>query len=256
VLTAAPAFADGIPDSDWRRKERPAPPPVDTQFAFEVRFAPYWPKVDNEAGLGGRTPYEDTFGNDPLFYFGLELDYMPVRIPYVGTLGAAVGWGYTWVSAFAHITGCTDPNDEDDKDPCESKDETSLEIMPMHASLVLRGDELMRRTGVPLVPYGKFGFGWAYWTSSKTAGVSKVNVPGEEEDLFAEDVTIGLHAALGLALALNVLDAQSAGSLRESTGVGHAYLFAEWMNALLDGFNGTQMHVGTSTFVTGLAIDF
>lgn len=264
LVSAAPALADGgIPDTNWRQHDRPTPEPPDTQFAFEVRFAPYWPQVDSEPGLTG-TPYESTFGDDPRFYFGLEADWMPLRIPYVGTLGVAVGWGYTWASAHAKIEGCdpANPNaeivvtaDDEELAPCESEDVTSLEIMPMHASLVLRADELMRRTGVPLVPYGKFGFGWAFWSSDKTSGVSHVDV-GEEDDLYAEDVTIGLHAALGLALALNWLDTRSAGSLRESTGIGHVYLFAEWMNAMLDGFGGGQMHVGSSTFVTGLTFDF
>ncbi|NUP09728.1 MAG: hypothetical protein HOW73_27090, partial [Polyangiaceae bacterium] len=256
----------GIPDSNWRQHDRPAAPPADTQFAFEVRFGPYWPQVDSEPGLTG-TPYEDTFGNDGLFYFGLEFDYMPLRIPYVGMIGAGVGWGYTWASAHALAEGC-DPNTapdpeedegEDDLGPCETDDTTSLKIMPMYASLVLRADELMRRTGVPLVPYGKFGFGFAYWSSNTTSGTSHIErgKPGnEDDDLWAQDVTIGLTASAGLALALNWLDAASAGSLRESTGIGHAYLFGEWMGAFLDGFGGGQMHVGTQTFVTGLAFDF
>lgn len=262
LLLAAPSVARAdhdIPDTNWRQSHRPTPPAPDTKYAFEVRFGPYWPQVDDEPGLTGK-PYEDTFGTDPRFYFGLEFDWMPFRIPYVGTIGFAVGWGYTWASANALAQGCdpattADTNADDDLGPCETEDVTTLHIMPMHSSVVLRGDELMRRTGVPLVPYGKFGFGWAYWKSSKTAGVSHVDVGDPEDDLYAEDVTIGLHAALGLALALNWLDTASAGSLRESTGIAHAYLFAEWMNAMLTGFGGGQLRAGSSTFVTGLAFD-
>jgi len=263
VLVASPSVARAdrsIADNDWRQVHRPLPPPADTHFAFEVRFGPYWPQVDSEPGLTG-TPYEDTFGNDARFYFGLELDYMPFRIPWVGGIGVGVGWGYTWGSAPAKITNC-DPATTDDPDGdgplqrCDSADTTSLDIMPMHASLVLRADELMRRTGIPLVPYGKLGFGWAYWTSGTDAGVSRLGSGDDKTDLYAQDVTIGIHAALGLSLALNWLDTRSAGSLRESTGIAHAYLFAEWMNQALNGFGGGQMRVGTSTFVTGLTFDF
>ena len=251
----APAEAQSaIADNNWRHEHRPAPTPPDVDFAFEVRFAPYWAHVDEEPALNGETPYESTFGSDPTFYFGLEFDYLPIRIPYLGALGAGVGWGYTWNSAKARKSNCEVTEDDD----CLSDDTTSLEIMPMHASIVLRADELMRRTGVPLVPYGKFGFGWAYWTASKTAGVSEIEKGkvGSDDNLFGQDVTVGLHAALGLALALNWLDARSAGALRESTGIAHMYLMAEWMNAMLTGFGGGQMRVGTSTFVTGLAADF
>ena len=254
VLPSFASAQSSIDDNNWRHRHRPEPPPADVDFAFEVRFAPYWPHVDDEPGLTG-APYEATFGNDAQFYFGLEFDYMPIRIPYVGTLGAGVGWGYTWASAPADYLDCPGESKPGDVE-CESSDETSLDIMPMHASVVLRADELMRRTGVPIVPYGKFGFGWAYWSTSTAAGVSEIAVEGESENLFGQDVTIGLHIALGAALALNWIDARSAGSLRESTGIAHMYLMAEWMNAMLNGFGGGQMYVGTSTFVTGLAADF
>jgi hypothetical protein len=245
----AQAQTSVLDDTNWRQSSRPHTEPADTQFAFETRFGPYWPQVDSEPGLSGG-PYERVFDNDPQFYFGLEFDWMPLRIPYVGTLGGGVGWGYTFASTKAKISGCVETSTED----CLSEDSTNLDIMPMHASVVLRADELMRRTGVPFVPYGKFGFGFAYWTAGKTAGQSSVTEGGEE--IAGEDVTTGLHAALGLAFALNWLDGRSAGAMRTSTGIGHAYAFAEWFNAILDGFGGDQMHVGTSTIVAGLTLDF
>lgn len=250
---AAPtlALAQGttIPDNDWRRESRPSTEPTDTQFAFETRFGPYWPRVDSEPGLTGK-PYEATFDNDAQFYFGVELDWLPIRIPYVGGFGAGVGWGYTWASSTALLADC----EVTETETCESEDSTSLEIMPMYASLVLRADELMRRTGVPLVPYGKFGFGFAYWNADTAAGTSKVRV-GEEE-VFADDVTIGLQMSLGLAFALNFLDGRAEGAMRATTGIAHAYLFGEWFNAWLDGLGGGGMRVGTSTFATGLSLDF
>ncbi len=243
-----------IVDNDWRQENRYPDEPANTQFAVEVRFAPYWPAVDSEPGLTG-TPYEDTFGTDPNFYFGLEFDYMPLRIPYVGTFGPGFGWGYTWASEKARLTGCT-PRDSD---ACLSEDVTSLTIMPMHLSAVLRADEMMRRTGVPIVPYGKFGFGLAYWSADQTSGqsVSTEQQNGKPVNVSGEDVSWGLHVALGAAFALNWLDASSAGRLRENTGIGHVYLFGEWMNAMLTGLgSGDTMYVGTSTVVAGLAADF
>ncbi len=253
ALVAWPSAAQAqshIPDNDWRHKSRPYEEPAETQFAFEIRFGPYWPAVDDEPALGGATPYADTFGDTPNFYFGLEFDWMPLRIPYVGMLGPGFGWGYTWASANARLTGCSGAAAD-----CESDDITSLTIMPMHLSAVLRGDELMRRTGVPIVPYAKFGPAVGVWSAAKSSGDAKVTVDGQE--VSGEGATWGLHLALGGMVALNWLDTSSAGRLRETTGIGHVYVFGEWMDSILTGFgSGDQMYVGSSTFVCGLAGDF
>ncbi len=257
LIVAAPSLAEAqskIPDNDWRQTERGLEEPADTQFAVEVRFGPYWPAVDDEPGLSGK-PYERTFGTDGLFYFGLEFDYLPLRIPYVGMFGPGVGWGYTWASADAKKTGCT-PTEEDD---CSSGDVTSLTIMPMHLSAVLRADELMRRTGVPIVPYGKFGAGLGIWSAAQTAGLSTVEETrgGKTVEVEGEGLSWGLHVGLGAMFALNWLDTGSAGRLRESTGIAHVYLFGEWMDAILTGLGtGNTMYVGSSTVVVGLAADF
>jgi len=252
LLLAWPRAAradSSIPDTNWRQKSRPYEQPVDTQFAFEIRFAPYWAAVDDEPGLTGK-PYEDTFGTDARFYFGLEFDWMPLRIPYVGMVGPGFGWGYTWASEPARLQGCTGTTEA-----CASEDTTSLSIMPMHLSVVLRGDELMRRTGVPIVPYAKFGPAVGVWSASKSSGDPSVTVDGKKVD--GEGATWGLNLALGGMFALNWLDAASAGRLRETSGIAHVYIFGEWMDSMLNGFGtGGQMYVGTSTFACGFAGDF
>ncbi len=265
AIPSAAHAQGGIPDSNWRQDNRHREDAADTQFAFEIRFGPYWPAVDEEPGLTGE-PYKRTFGTDANFYFGLEFDYMPLRIPYLGTVGPGIGWGYTWASDKAAFTGCTPADDDADgvpdyiqddevEDACKSEDTTSLTIMPMHLSAVLRADELMRRTGVPIVPYAKFGPAVGIWMSEQSSGTSEVEENGEK--IKAEGLSWGLHAALGAAFALNFLDAQSAGRMRESTGIGHVYIFAEWMGLFLNGFgNGKTLYAGTNTVVAGLAADF
>lgn len=207
-------------------------------FAFELRFGPYYPQVDEE--FGGNGPYTQVFDEDPQFYFGLELDWLPLRIPWVGAIGPGLGWGYTATSAKAKIAGTE----------TDSAQDTSLTIMPMHLSAVARFDELMRRTGIPFVPYLKAGLGLGLWsagTSSETA---------EADNVLGRDTTWGLHFALGGMLALNWLDHRSSARLDETMGVNHIYLFGEWMNANLDGLGSRpQMHVGSSSFVFGIAAD-
>jgi hypothetical protein len=246
---ATPAHAQTpIPRTDWRQSSRPPQPHPDTQFAFELRFAPYWPEIYSEPGLTG-TPFADTFGTDPRFYFGLEFDWLPLRVPYVGALGPGFGWGYTWASGDARISGCSGS-----AAICASSDTTSLSIHPMHLSGVIRLDELMRRADFPLVPYAKGGFGFGYWTSSSTAGMSQVVESGRTID--AQGVSMGLHLAFGAAFSLSWLDASSQSALREDAGLGNLYLFGEWMRSSLGSMGDAGMRVGTSTVVTGLSADF
>ena len=261
---AAAQQSGAIGDSNWRQTSRPTRRDAyasSQHFAFELRFGPYSPEVDEEFGAGfgddPTAPYAKTFGEpnedgqwetDPQFYFGLEFDWQAARIPYVGVIGPGFGWGFTTVSAVAKTYPKLEPSGTD----------TSLTIMPMHLSAVLRGDELMRRTGVPLVPYGKFGLGFATWSASTTSGDSSVPDPENSmETVAGSGVTWGIHMALGAMLALNWLDGRSAATLDETTSVNHIYVFGEWMNASLDGLGSRpQMHVGTSTWVLGLTADF
>jgi hypothetical protein len=129
---------------------------------------------------------------------------------------------------------------------------------------VLRADELYRRTNIPIVPYAKFGVALATWSASKTSGTSIVGEGCTEENAgdtagcaIGEGATWGLHLALGAMLSLNWIDPRATGRLYEDQDIAHIYLFGEWMNAMLNGFGSdTQMRVGSSTFVAGLAADF
>lgn len=226
---------------DWRQPSRKSTERFASpqHFAAELRFGGYYPRVDNE--LSGGTPYKSVFGDSPKFYIGLELDWQALRIPYVGTIGPGLGWGFTESSATALVSGTE----------TESGVDTSLTIMPMQLMAVIRVDELMRRTDFPLVPYAKFGFGFATWSASTTSGVS--NVGGVE----GRGTTWGTHLALGGMIALNWIDRSAAASMDEQSGVNHAYVFGEWMNAMLSGIGSRpQMDVGSSSWVLGVAMDF
>jgi hypothetical protein len=253
-LTAATAGAQTteIMSTRWRQQSRTdaiADSNSSSQlFAFELRFAPYYPQVDSEF-KGKANPYTDVFGTGAQFYFGLEADFLPLRIPYVGLFGGGLGWGYTSTSTSAKLTA--GPNKGD-----PSGEDTSLSIMPMYAAVVLRADELMRRTGVPIVPYGKFGVGFALWNSTKGSDVAVYSAPGATKSYRGAGNATGLQFALGAALSLNFIDPRSAARLDESTGVNHIYLFGEWMNSMLNNFGSSPaMRVGTSTVVAGLALD-
>jgi hypothetical protein len=279
LLAVAPARAQmtHVPDSDWRQGDRhdalirAAAAPT---FMLELRFGPYLPGIDAYVP-GGATPFKDVFGLQcgaspptvgsvtPRVLVGAEIDYLPLRIPYVGAIGPGVGWSFTSFSnnaQFTNLTGSTGTN----TNGC-SPESTTLTIMPMHASFVLRADELMRRTGVPIVPYGKVGVGVAWWRASTDTGTeticgtktapaacttSNATVIGNGDGL-----TPSVHFAVGAMLALNFLEPQASARLDASTGVHHAYVFGEYYNDQLT-LNPNVLHVGVSSFTGGIAVDF
>jgi hypothetical protein len=292
VLVAPPARAQmmHVPEGDWRRTDRhdalvaAAKPPM---FYFEIRFGPYSPAIDSDpkfASLPAASrPYAQTFGTQcatgssggcgagqtsPLFYFGLEIDAVPVRVPYVGAFGIGLGWGYTHVSTLANFTvNATNPS----LPGGTSGETTALTIMPMYGVLVLRADELMRRTAIPIVPYGKAGVGLAYWQATNDLG-TEVYKPCEvrttasalpaacsgsnpPQNVNGAGLTPNLHLAVGGMLALNFIEPQASARLDETTGVHHAFVFGEYYNDKTT-FVSNAMRVGTSSFVVGLAADF
>lgn len=264
---AAPSIASaqasrGASESNWRRHGTKGTPPDSplTSFTFETRFGAYYPEIDEE--FGGPGPYAEYFGSSAQFYFGLELDWTPIRIPYIGRLGPAFGWGFTTMNAQAKIEPTTVEPTTDETEDGESAagPSTTISIHAMHVSAVLRIDEISRRTVLPIVPYGKFGLGFGAWSSSTSTGTSQV---GSDCDAAAptscfkgEGLSIGPHIAVGGMLGLNWLDPRSGAMARETTGIDQAYLFGEWMWANLDsGVGKPGMHIGTSSWVVGIALD-
>jgi hypothetical protein len=228
----AAAFEFGTP-----AREHPFRSPQN--FAFELRFSPYRPAIDDEPGLAG-TPYRDRFGTNPRLCIGVEFDWQVFRIPYVGTIGPGLGAGIVGMSRPAKtITGEA------------SGDEYSLDIYPFWLSGVLRVDAPWRDLGFPLVPYGKLGLGYAPWRASNTGGTSSVN------GISGKGQTFGTHVALGLAFALDALDGGASRNMDNAIGINNTYLYAEyyWLN--LNGLGQDKaLYVGTNTWAMGLAFEF
>src|SRR5262245_48792899 len=105
---AAGAQTAHVTSTTWRRggdsdtvRDQGSP----QHFAFELRFGAYSPRIDQEKYLpAGATPYKSVFNDNPMFYFGLEFDYLPLRIPWVGLIGPGFGWGRTRTSTAANFS--------------------------------------------------------------------------------------------------------------------------------------------------------
>lgn len=244
TTVAADASADGM-TPDWRRADRKTRE-TPQSFAFEARFGPYRPQIDEEFS-GGKKPYEQTFGDGRGFYFGFELDWQALRIPHLGSIGPGISWGYSRRSAVAKVA--EGPHAGED-----SAQSTYLTIMPMYAVGVLRVDVLARDFEVPIVPYGKLGLGMGLWRASTDNGLSTA-----PDGTVGKGRTWGTHMALGGMFLLDILDRSAALGFDEEVGVNNSYLFAEWQWANLDGQvieKRPQMHVGTSGWIVGLALEF
>lgn len=233
-----------LPDTSWRKPVAPRISPKSSGFdvghgLLELRFGPYAPRVDDEFG-GRATPYADYFGASPEFYFGLEGDWLPVRLPYVGSVGLAFGWGVVKASGKAKTASGEDAGSE-----------TALKINPMYTAAVFRADGLLHHLNIPIVPYVKAGLGFGMWQATGPAGTSRA------DGVSGEGTSVGMHLALGGSIALNAFDRRTAMAMRAETGITYAYLWGEWMLADLDGFGKPNaMHVGTSTGIGGLAVEY
>jgi hypothetical protein len=206
--------------------------------AFEIRFGPYLPNVDDE--FTNATPFEDMFGNDNRYLFGLEVDWQVLRIPMFGTFGPGFGWGYTTMSADAPLSDGTGFSEQD----------TSLTLMPMYVVGVLRVDVIARETKVPLVPYAKLGLGAAPWWVGDGEQTAR-----DDQGGVGRDISYGYQYALGGMLLLDFFDPDAALEIDNTVGVNNSYFFIEWYVSKLDGFDGSKMQVGTNTWMLGIALE-
>ena len=208
------------------------------EVAFEIRFGPYRPNVDDQ--LAG-SPYADIFGDSTRWQFGLELDWQLLRIPELLSFGPGVGFGYTRSGAKAPLESGAGLSAQD----------TALNIMPFHAVGVVRLDVLADRFRVPLCPYAKLGLGYALWWS-----VDGEKLGRDAAGIEGEDASYGLVYSLGIVARLDWLDPADAASADASLGINHAGLFIEYFGSDLSGFGSNDvMQVGTSTWVAGLMLE-
>lgn len=213
-------------------------------FAGELRIGRYVPSIDEEFD-GRATPYQEMFGTDNRYSIGLEVDWQALRIPLLGTLGPGFGFEYTKATAPGFKTSTVGiPGVA----PQPAGEDTHLVIFPMYAVAVLRADYLARETPIPIVPYAKLGVGAAIWKISNGGGIANVNGSS------GSGLSYGPQFALGGMLLLDSFDRTAAQEMDANTGVNNSYFFLEWYVSKL-GIAGNQMHVGTNTWVLGLALE-
>jgi hypothetical protein len=236
VLLAAPA-ASAV-EFGTRASEHPFRSPQN--FELELRLSPYYPQVDDDPKLNGQQPFAKNFGNKARVSIGLEFDWQMFRIPHLGTIGPGFGVAYVGMSRdVTTVTGRT------------SGDSTTLSIYPFFADAVLRADTFWRDAGIPLVPYGKAGLGLGLWRASNAGGTAVA------DGVKGKGASWGTSFALGVSFALDAIDKGASRNMDNSTGINNTYVFIEESWMMLNGIaQSNALHVGSNTWVAGLAFEF
>ena len=232
-------------------------------FLVELRGGPWYPDTDAEFN-GRATPFRDMFGTTDRLMLGAEFDWQFLRVNPVGSLGVGVGVGYTSASAVAPLTQSPMPAAGSWERPADGQ-QTSLEVIPGYVVAVVRIDVLARRTVIPLVPYVKYGVGYAYWWITNGDALARRSVAlsqgasATDSDLgqAATGGTLGMHLAAGLMLRLDVFEPAVQRAWDQQMGVNHSYIFAEYVRSDLSGLGSRpQLRLGTETWNVGLAMEF
>ncbi|HVV53432.1 MAG TPA: MXAN_2562 family outer membrane beta-barrel protein [Polyangia bacterium] len=210
------------------------------RFAFQLTFGPYRPDVDGEFN-GLRDPYAQYFGSGQHLMTRIELDYQFWHR--YGTIAGGLGVGYFSVSGNSPTAMSLSP----------SGDESTLKVVPVSVSAIYSFDYFLETRGIPLVPYGKLGFDWAYWQITDGNG----NIADDGHGGHGRGATLGWHAAAGLMLMLDFLDPDAAHDFDQDLGVNHTGIAFEYYHADISGLGeSNRLHVGDNNWTLGLVLEF
>jgi len=217
--------------------------PTPQHFAFELKFGPYKPDVDSEfPAQSGQHPYQDFFGTGRKLMTTMEFQWEIIR--HVGTAALGLGLGY-----FKE----TGNNVKGDGSGMVTADTSSLRLLPFSLSAIYRFDLAYERLRIPLVPYGKLGFDYVYWTVTNGNG----EVPDDARGGRGQGGTLGWHATVGLSLVLDVFDQGAANQFDQEMGINHTHLFFEFTHVDASGLGASnRLHVGDSTWNAGIMFEF
>jgi hypothetical protein len=222
------------------------------RFALELRFGPYSPNVDEEFDQrdSARAPHDEFFGDDRRFMFQIELDWQIFRGFGTAAIGGSVGYFRENARAYLDSGAGKAINDAEGR----SADNSRLSLYPFAVLAVYRADQLWSLWDIPLVPYGKVGLNYTIWSvydgNDRVASSPEVGGRGRGG-------TAGWQAAAGVSLVLDFIDSGAARALDGETGINHTHVFFEYAKYEASGLGqDDKLHVGDTTWVTGLMFEF
>lgn len=211
-------------------------------FAFELKFGPYKPDIDSEFPAASmRHPYQDFFGSGRKLMTTMEFDWEIIR--HIGTVAVGLGVGY-FKETGHNLNAST---------LAVTQDTSTLRLLPFSLSAIYRFDLAYERLRIPLVPYGKLGFDYVYWTVNNGNG----EVPNDPTGGSGQGGTLGWHATVGLSLVLDIFDQSAANQFDEEMGINHTNLFFEFTHLDASGLGSSnRLHVGDTTWNAGIMFEF
>jgi hypothetical protein len=288
VFGAALALSSLCAASGSARAERVWSP---QRFAFELKFGPYLPAIDQSAGLNGRTPFSDQFGapdskageapSRGLLTQG-EFDYQFFHK--FGVLGVGLSAGYYQIKAPAFASlgpppggACQVAPDNDGYrdyrgpdatgkqqslgyDACISGDEISLRVVPIALLAIYRFDVLSKRYRIPVIPYAKAGLAYYFWWfGSSGSYVSEITVGSGDKASTRKTAggTFGFVLQPGIAIDLSAIDTAAAYAIDQEIGLNRFTLFVEFNGAFINAFGSSGvLNLSDKSFNAGLSFEF
>lgn len=265
LLSAALLLAITLPTVDGLARDYENP-----RYGVELKFGPFSPDIsDNRLN---RDYYEIIFQpsetrEDSLFEYRplmktFEFDYyLDTQFGLLGILGSAGHWriqGRARTCPAGVNDVCNENAAPDDPDSVFGKSEagnsvTTLTIIPLTAGLLYRFDLLKRATPwFPLVPYGKAGLSYTFWTSS-TGGSRAKSRDGETS---GRGGNMGYFGTLGVGLNLDWIEPSTANRARYQSDIADSYLFIEANLFRADGFDDARLDLSDVFYQAGVSVDF
>jgi hypothetical protein len=204
--------------------------------ALELKLGGYKPRIDTEEGLNG-TPYADTFGDESMLLFELELQ----RYFYQGIGTAGLGFSAGYAEKYADTITETDET---------ALEKTALKVVPLKLNVFYKFDYPAFRWRVPIVPYGKLGLIYMPWW------INKGDDTQELSGRTGSGGRWGYGATLGASFLLDVLEPRLARDFDTDLGVNHSYFFAEWTFAEVNNFGSSGLVLSSRHWMFGLALDY
>jgi hypothetical protein len=240
LVLLVPVAAEAQLYLEEAEREREPGPPVAPQsdWAFEIKLGPYYPAIDDEAGLGERKPYEEMFGTRNSILPQIEVDRFFLHPG--GALGVGLTLGYTYRTAKSFVEGSMTERGEDG---------TAFHVIPTALSAVYRFTALADNTVVPIVPYAKLGLAYYLWWFTKGGGDLSERPDGKD----AIGGTLGWQGSIGLSVRADAIDPDGIKDL----GVDHIGFFFELTYADVSGFGADdKLHVGDFNWAAGVNFEF
>ncbi|MDY7225356.1 MXAN_2562 family outer membrane beta-barrel protein [Hyalangium rubrum] len=240
VALGVVALLGALPSQALEVSDTPVAPKAPMQSprtgAVELKLGGYKPRIDTEEGLTGR-PYADTFGDESMLLFEVELQ----RYFYQGIGSAGLGFSAGYAEKYADTL--TESGEV-------ALEKTALKVVPLRLNALYKFDYPAFRWHVPIVPYGKLGLVYTPWWINK--GDETQQVDGRT----GKGGRWGYGLTLGASFLLDVLEPRLARDFDSDLGVNHSYVFAEWTYAEVNNFGSSGLVLSSRHWMFGLALDY